>query len=189
MKKMFKDFFTILPKVLHLRSIIGYNSLVYALKKTPVIGKVIPDRLYKTTFLKVIYWIFHIIKEVGALFIGKMAGISCVYIAAWVLSSAYKFHDMIPGMSESSIFGMFALFFFILYALIGVLLNTNIFKKTPEKDYLVFMIRMDAKKLNNDGTYRMSVLGMACHTVPCCVHQTFRCGIPLFKIQDAQHKA
>ena len=56
---------------------------------------------------------------------------------------------MIPGMSESGIFGMFALFFFILYALIGVLLNTNIFKKTPEKDYLVFMIRMDAKKLNN----------------------------------------
>ena len=142
---MFKDFFTILPKVLHLRSIIGYNSLVYALKKTPVIGKVIPDRLYKTTFLKVIYWIFHIIKEVGALYIGKMAGISCVYIAAWVLSSVYKSHDMIPGMSESSIFGMFALFFFILYALIGVLLNTNIFKKTPEKDYLVFMIRMDAK--------------------------------------------
>ena len=149
MKMMLKDFFTILPKVLHLRSIIGYNSLVYALKKTPVIGKVIPDRLYKTTFLKVIYWIFHIIKEVGALFIGKMAGISCVYIAAWVLSSVYKSHDMIPGMSERSIFGMFALFFFILYALIGVLLNTNIFKKTPEKDYLVFMIRMDAKKLNN----------------------------------------
>lgn len=149
MKMMLKDFFTILPKVLHLRSIIGYNSLVFALKKTPVIGKMIPDRLYKTAFLKVIYWIFHIIKEVGALLIGKMAGISCVYIAAWVLSSAYKSHDMIPGMSESSIFGMFALFFFILYALIGVLLNTNIFKKTPEKDYLVFMIRMDAKKLNN----------------------------------------
>ena len=149
MKKMFKDFFTILPKVLHLRSIIGYNSLVYALKKTPVIGKVIPDRLYKTTFLKVIYWIFHIIKEVGALFIGKMAGISCVYIAAWVLASLYKSQDMIPGMSESGIFGMFALFFFILYALIGVLLNTNIYKKTPEKDYLVFMIRMNAKKLNN----------------------------------------
>ena len=108
MKMMLKDFFAILPKVLNLRSIIGYNSLVFALKKTPVIGKMIPDRLYKTAFLKVIYWIFHIIKEVGALFIGKMAGISCVYIAAWVLSSAYKSHDMIPGMSESSIFGMFA---------------------------------------------------------------------------------
>lgn len=146
---MLKDFFTILPKVLHLRSIIGYNSLVFALKKTPVIGKMIPDRLYKTAFLKVIYWIFHIIKEAGALFIGKMAGISCVYIAAWVLAGTYRSHNMIPGMSESSIFGMFALFFFILYALIGVLLNTNIFKKTPEKDYLVFMIRMDAKKLNN----------------------------------------
>lgn len=146
---MLKDFFTILPKVLHLRSIIGYNSLVFALKKTPLIGKVIPDRLYKTTFLKIIYWIFHIIKEVGALFIGKMAGISCVYIAAWIISTGYSSNDMIPGMSESAVFGMFSLFFFMLYALIGVLLNTNIYKKTPEKDYLVFMIRMDAKKLNN----------------------------------------
>ena len=65
---MLKDFFTILPKVLHLRSIIGFNSMVFALKKTPVIGKVIPDRLYGTAFLKIIYWIVHIIKEVGALF-------------------------------------------------------------------------------------------------------------------------
>ena len=146
---MLKDFITILPKVLHLRSIIGYNSLVFALKKTPLIGKAIPDRLYKTTFLKIIYWVFHIIKEVGALFIGKMAGIACVYIAAWIISTGYSSNDMTPGMSESTVFGMFALFFFILYALIGVLLNTNIYKKTPEKDYLVFMIRMDAKKLNN----------------------------------------
>ena len=146
---MLKDFFTILPKVLHLRSIIGFNSMVFALKKTPVIGKVIPDRLYGTAFLKIIYWIVHIIKEVGALFIGKMCGISCVYIAAWIMAAAYKSYDMIPNMSEKSIFGMFALFFFILYALIGLLLNTKFFKKTTEKDYLVFMIRMDAKKLNN----------------------------------------
>ena len=146
---MLNDFFTILPKVLHLRSIIGFNSMVFALKKTPVIGKVIPDRLYKTTFLKVIYWIFHIIKEVGALFIGKMCGISCVYLAAGLMAAAYKSADLIPDMSENGIFGMFALFFFILYALIGLLLNTKYFKKTTEKDYLVFMIRMDAKKLNN----------------------------------------
>ena len=111
---MLKDFITILPKVLHLRSIIGYNSLVFALKKTPLIGKAIPDRLYKTTFLKIIYWVFHIIKEVGALFIGKMAGIACVYIAAWIISTGYSSNEMTPGMSESTVFGMFALFFFIL---------------------------------------------------------------------------
>ena len=146
---MFKDFFKILPKVLHLRSIIGFNSMVFALKKTPLIGKAIPDRIYNTTFLKIIYWVFHIVKEVGALFIGKMAGISFVYIAAGLIAAAYKSYDMIPNMSQNSVFGMFALFFFVLYALIGLLLNTKIFKKTTEKDYLVFMIRMNAKKLNN----------------------------------------
>ena len=73
---MFKEFRKILVKVLHLRSIIGYNSLVFALKKTPLIGKILPDRLYSTTFLKVIYWIFHVIREVFALFFTKMAGLA-----------------------------------------------------------------------------------------------------------------
>ena len=60
-------------------------------------------------------------------------------------SPLQKYHNRFPWSGPL----WAALFFFILYALIGLLLNTKFFKKTTEKDYLVFMIRMDAKKLNN----------------------------------------
>ena len=73
---MLSEFRKTLAKVIHLRSIIGYNGLVYALKKTPVIGRFLPDRLYSTKFLKVIYWVFHIIVEVFKLFIHRRARIS-----------------------------------------------------------------------------------------------------------------
>lgn len=148
MKKMLKEFRKTLAKVLHLRSIIGYNSLVYALKKTPLIGKILPDRLYSTTFLKVIYWIFHVIREVFALFFSKMAGLGSVYLASLSITMLYGSVKMLGGMSKQYAFGMFALLFFLIYAFLGIVLNTKIFEKTTEKDYLVFMIRMNAKKLN-----------------------------------------
>ena len=148
MKKMLKEFRKTLAKVLHLRSIIGYNSLVYALKKTPLIGKILPDRLYSTTFLKVIYWIFHVIREVFALFFSKMAGLGSVYLASLSITMLYGSVKMLGDMSKQYAFGMFALLFFLIYAFLGIVLNTKIFEKTTEKDYLVFMIRMNAKKLN-----------------------------------------
>ena len=67
---MLNEFRKTLFKVIHLRSIIGYNSLVFALRKTPLIGKLIPDELYGTQFLKVIYWIFHVIIDMFMLFWG-----------------------------------------------------------------------------------------------------------------------
>ena len=146
---MFKEFRKILVKVLHLRSIIGYNSLVFALKKTPLIGKILPDRLYSTTFLKIIYWIFHVIREVFALFFTKMAGLGLVYLAALAITALYDTGKMLGYMPFGQTFGLFSLFLFLIYAFLGVVLNTKIFEKTTEKDYLVFMIRMNAKKLNS----------------------------------------
>ena len=146
---MFKEFRKILVKVLHLRSIIGYNSLVFALKKTPLIGKILPDRLYSTTFLKVIYWIFHVIREVFSLFFTKMAGLGCVYLGSLAIAVLYGSFEMVGDVSKQYVFGMFSLLFFLVYAFLGIVLNTKIFDKTTEKDYLVFMIRMDARKLNN----------------------------------------
>ena len=148
MKKMLKEFRKTLVKVLHLRSIIGYNSLVFALKKTPLIGKILPDRLYSTTFLKVIYWIFHVIREVFSLFFTKMAGLGSVYVASLIVVTLYYSVELMGDMTKQYAFGMFALLFFLVYAFFGVVLNTKIFDKTTEKDYLVFMIRMNARKLN-----------------------------------------
>ena len=145
---MVNEFWKNLAKIIHLRSIIGYNGLVFALKKTPVIGKLIPDRLYSTTFLKVIYWIFHIIVEVFKLFIGKIFGLGMIYLAAFLLSDQYIEHELGGGMSSSAVYGNLGLFMFLLYALCGILIRVPYFNCTTEKEYLVFMLRMDAKKLN-----------------------------------------
>ena len=145
---MVNEFWKNLAKIIHLRSIIGYNGLVFALKKTPVIGKLIPDRLYSTTILKVIYWIFHIIVEVFKLFIGKIFGLGMIYLAAFLLSDQYIEHELGGGMSRSAVFGNLGLFMFLLYALCGILIRVPYFNCTTEKEYLVFMLRMDAKKLN-----------------------------------------
>ena len=83
---MRNTFTNTLTKVNHLRSIIGYNGLVYALKKLPIIGKHLPDRLYALTALKIIYWVFHIIKEVSMLFIGKIFGLGMIYLASLLLN-------------------------------------------------------------------------------------------------------
>lgn len=145
---MINEYKNILFKVIHLRSIIGYNSLVFALKKTPVIGKLIPDKLYSTTFLKVIYWIFHVIVEVFKLFIGKIFGLGMIYLAAFLLSDQYIKHEMVQGVSRSAMYGNLGLFIFLLYAFCGILIRVPCFNCTTEKEYLVFMLRMDAKKLN-----------------------------------------
>ena len=146
---MTDDFRKTLFKVIHLRSIIGYNGLVFALKQTPVIGKIIPYRLYSTVFLKVIYWIFHVIKELLALFIGKIFGLGMIYLISLFLKTEYMDFDQAEGISESTLYSSFVLFFFIIYALCGILINTSLFRCTTEKEYLVFMLRMNARKLNN----------------------------------------
>ena len=145
---MINEYKDILFKVIHLMSIIGYNSLVFALKKTPVIGNLIPDKLYSTTFLKVIYWIFHVIVEVFKLFIGKIFGLGMIYLAAFLLSDQYIEHEMVQGVSRSAMYGNLGLFIFLLYAFCGILIRVPYFNCTTEKEYLVFMLRMDAKKLN-----------------------------------------
>ena len=147
---MVNEFRKTLFKVIHLRSIIGYNGLVFALKKTPLIGKLLPDSLYRTTALKIIYWIFHIIKEAFMLFIGKIAGLSLVYLIAMFMKAEYIEQGIAPqGVSESVLFGIFSLFFFMVYALCGILIGVPVFKCPPEKEYLVFMLRMNARKLDN----------------------------------------
>lgn len=145
---MLKEFKKTLLKVIHLRSIIGYNGLVYALKKTPVIGKILPDKLYSTMFLKVIYWVFHVIAEVFRLFIGKIFGLGLIYVFSFILMNMYVEHDMAPGVPNSVLYSSLALFFFIIYAFCGIMLNKSVFGWTNDKEYMVFMLRMNARKLN-----------------------------------------
>ena len=127
---MISEYKNILFKVIHLRSIIGYNSLVFSLKKTPIIGDLIPDKLYSTKFLKVIYWVFHIIVEACKLFIGKIFGLGMIYLASFLLSTQYIDHELGQGMSQSVIYGNLGLFCFLIYALCGILIRVPYFNCT-----------------------------------------------------------
>ena len=146
---MISKYLKTLLQVIKLRSIIGYNGLVFALKKLPLIGKLIPDRLYATKELKILYCIVHVIKEIFVMFIGKIFGLGMIYLISGLLKTQYIENGLGGGMSEGAVFGNLALMFFIVYALAGVLINGKVFRCTPEKEYMVFMLRMNARELNN----------------------------------------
>ena len=146
---MIKEFLITLLQVISLRSIVGYNGLVFALKKTPLIGRLIPDRLYATKALKFIYWFFRIIKEFFLLFIGKIAGLGTIYFIAFLLGSDSIGLSEETGMSGTALYVDMVLFLFLMYAIAGILINRSVFRCSTEKEYLVFMLRMNARKLNN----------------------------------------
>ncbi|MCR5805342.1 MAG: hypothetical protein K6G47_13895 [Clostridia bacterium] len=127
----------------------GYNGFIFALKKLPFIGSLIPDRLYATKELKSVYWFFRIIKEIFLLFIGKIAGLGAIYFISFLLSSEYKELGLTTDMTGSVLYADIALFLFIIYAIAGILINRSVFRCSTKKEYLVFMLRMNARKLNN----------------------------------------
>ena len=146
---MIKDKFKTLLHVIRMRSIISYNGLVYALKMTPVIGRIIPDSLYGTTVLKLLFGLVYACKELFLMFIGKFLGLGFIYLISFILATEYTEFDMGTGLGKASLFGNFALMFFIIYALFGAIFNIPVFRCTTEKEYLVFMLRTDARKLDN----------------------------------------
>ena len=146
---MTKDKLKTLLHVIRMRSIISYNGLVYALKMTPVIGRIIPDSLYGTTVLKLLFGLIYVSKEIFLMFIGKFFGLGMIYLISFILATEYTTFDMGTGLSKAALFGNFSLMFFIIYALFGVIFNMRIFRCTTEKEYLVFMLKMDARELDN----------------------------------------
>ena len=146
---MIKDKLKTLLHVIRMRSIVSYNGLVCALKMMPVIGKIIPDSLYGTAVLKLLFGLIYVSKELFLMFIGKFLGLGMIYLVSFVMATEYMEYDMGAGSSRSALFGNFSLMFFIVYALFGIIINMRIFLCTTEKEYLVFMLKMDARELNN----------------------------------------
>lgn len=146
---MINEYFKTLSKVIRMRTIIGYNGMVYALKMIPVIGKIIPDSLYSTAALKAFYWLIHVIKELLMLFLGKIAGLGMIYIVSYLISREIISQNLYEGMSGTYIYGTFAVFLFMVYAVCGILIRVPVYNCNTEKKYLVFMIRLNAKKLDD----------------------------------------
>ena len=146
---MIKEHFKTLLKVIKMRSIIGYNGMVYALKMMPVIGKIIPDALYGTYALKVFYWLIHVIKELFLLFIGKIFGLGLIYFISYSVAHELVSKNLAEGLTCAQIYGTFAIVLFMVYAVCGILISMPVFNCNTEKEYLAFMLRISAKKIND----------------------------------------
>lgn len=145
MKAMTEDWKKILGMVLRLRSTISFNGLVFKLKSIPLIGKLFPDSLYKSVTLKALFWVIQIIKKILVLFLGGFLALSVIYLISWGLASSYA-EDL--GISVKCAYGIFAYMLFLDYGVLDMNFGVNFFKCTTEKEYMVFMLRMNAAKLN-----------------------------------------
>ena len=146
---MIKDWLKTIRSMYRLRYIVGYNGFIYKLKLLPLIGRILPDDLYSIGFFKVIYAIWKFIAEFFMLFFLKVLGLSGIYAFSFIMRElAESRPEEIGGVSIAQFQGTQFMMLFFAYAFAGILINTNLFSYTPEKEYAVFMLRMDAKKIN-----------------------------------------
>jgi len=105
------------------------NGIIYTLRSTPLIKKLLPSALYGSRDLKTIVNVISIIWEVISAFIWK-----ALYIFLMV---------MLPlDLMERRGF----LHVLVFLTVIGGILNTHMFNPTKDKYYAMFLMRMDARE-------------------------------------------
>lgn len=108
------------------------NTLIYRLKKLPIIKKIIPSTLYASKGLKIFANILSTIIKVLFAFIGKF-----IYLSTMVVLPLSLF----KGNLENNFINI--LFFL---SILGSFTNTQMFNPTKEKYYSVVLMRMNSKK-------------------------------------------
>ena len=87
---MIKSFIKEITDILKLRFIIGYNGLVFKLKNLPLIGKSLPDSLYASRGLKIIYMLWRFLRELAVMFLIPLVGMWIVIGSAWGFREALE---------------------------------------------------------------------------------------------------
>lgn len=114
-----------------LRNTYRVNSILYAIKQLPLIGRALPEKLYSVRDLKILANILSVLWEVCAVFLGKL-----VYLLTMVLGAGLLYE-------QAAASGAFLHIFFFLTA-IGAYMNTSLFNPTRDKYYAMILMRMDA---------------------------------------------
>lgn len=115
-----------------LRNTYRVNSILYAIKQLPLIGRALPEKLYSVRDLKILANILSVLWEVCAVFLGKL-----VYLLTMVLGAGLLYE-------QAAASGAFLHIFFFLTA-IGAYMNTSLFNPTRDKYYAMILMRMDAR--------------------------------------------
>lgn len=108
------------------------NGFLYSLKCVPLVGKLLPDRLYCVRGLKIFAGILAGLWELVSLFLGKI-----LYLWLMILLPAGLYKG-----DQREIF----LHIFAILSVIGMYANTYMFDPSNDKYYAMFLLRMDARK-------------------------------------------
>lgn len=107
------------------------NSIIYALKHTPLIKKLFAYSLYNSKGLKIFANIISTIIELISIFLGKF-----IYMMIFYLTIVPLFPNQVLTFINS----------FVFLTIIGGILNTYIFEPSIDKYYAIFLMNFDAKK-------------------------------------------
>ena len=107
------------------------NSFIFIIKKIPVIRLLVSDKFYSSNFLKVFIRIFGIILTSFRLILYRLIYFGCIYLFTYFISENI----------ESTFIHIY-----ILFALIGLVINTNLLSVSNKKYISIILFQMDAKK-------------------------------------------
>lgn len=113
------------------------NTFIYFLKRIPLIGKKIPDSLYKKTNAKLIIGLIREILRLLAGFIGKVA-----YLGIMIILPAYLMTKNIEKVQP-----IFIHIFFFLSFLLGPIIKTIVFEKDNRSAFnMITLMKADARE-------------------------------------------
>lgn len=115
-----------------LRNTYRVNGILYSIKQIPLVGRLLPEKLYSVTALKLLANILSVLWEVVSVFLGKL-----IYFLTMVLGIGLLYENAPAG-------GAFLHILLFLTA-IGAYMNTSLFNPTRDKYYAMILMRMDAR--------------------------------------------
>ena len=107
------------------------NQIIYSLQRFPLLGKLIPNSLYKMKCFKIISIIISIIIQIVKIF-----GFKLLYILVFLIYPL----SIYQSYSQELIIHIY-----LFLALIGCFSNTEIFNPTKDKYYMIVLMKMNAK--------------------------------------------
>lgn len=131
------------------------NSIIYTLKSTPLIKKLLPSSLYANRKLKILANVIGAIWEFISVFIWK-----ALYLVFMV---------MLPLSILKSSHGASFLHILMILTILGGFTNNQMFNPTKDKYYALFLMRMDAKEYavsNYIYTTLKNIIGFGVLTIP-----------------------
>ena len=114
------------------------NSIIYALKHTPILKKVFSYSLYSSKGLKTFANIISALLEFGSIFFGKI-----IYFLLF-------YFTLVPLYKNTS---LAFINIFIFLTIIGGLINTYLFNPSIDKYYAIYLMRFDSKKYTLSNYY------------------------------------